>query len=215
MKNRFSIGEISKLYNIPVKTLRYYDEIGLFKANYVDENTRYRYYSTEQFEQLNMINYLKVLGIPLKEIKNHLETRSIDDFLELLKEQKRITENKINELKKIKKRFENRIEEIEDSKKINKLETVIIKTIKERKIIRLKERISSEPELEICLKKLEKKASIYFSIIIGKVGLTVSMNSINKTKFDEYNSIFLLIEEDGIDNDLLETIEEGLSLIHI
>jgi len=56
MKNRFSIGEMSILHNVPVKTLRYYDEIGLFKPIEVDSNNRYRYYSTEQFEQLNTIN---------------------------------------------------------------------------------------------------------------------------------------------------------------
>ena len=55
MQNRFSIGEMSKLMNIPVKTLRYYDEIGLFKPHEVNRHTGYRYYSTEQFEQLDTI----------------------------------------------------------------------------------------------------------------------------------------------------------------
>ncbi|MBP2664195.1 MAG: MerR: Hg(II)-responsive transcriptional regulator [Firmicutes bacterium] len=67
MKNRFSIGEMSKLHNVPVKTLRYYDDIGLFKPTKVDESSKYRYYSIEQFEQLNTITYLKFSGLPLKE----------------------------------------------------------------------------------------------------------------------------------------------------
>jgi DNA-binding transcriptional MerR regulator len=29
MKDRFSIGEMSRLHNIPIKTLRYYDKVGL------------------------------------------------------------------------------------------------------------------------------------------------------------------------------------------
>jgi len=89
MKNKFTIGEISKLHNIPVKTLRYYDEIGLFKPIEINEKTGYRYYSIEQFEHLNTINYLKYLGIPLKEIKEHLDRRNIDLFLDLLKKQKK------------------------------------------------------------------------------------------------------------------------------
>ena len=60
MKNRFSIGEMSKLHNTTIKTLRYYDEIGLLEPIQIDENNGYRYYSTEQFEQLNIINYLNV-----------------------------------------------------------------------------------------------------------------------------------------------------------
>ncbi len=104
MKNRFSIGEMSKLHNIPVKTLRYYDEIGLFKPMKVDEHNGYRYYATEQFEQLNTINYLKFLGISLKDIKDQLENRDIDGFLHLMKKQQEITEMKIRELELIKSR---------------------------------------------------------------------------------------------------------------
>lgn len=81
MKNRFTIGEMSKLHNVPIKTLRYYDEIGLFKPIKVDKCSGYRYYSTEQFEQLNTIKYLKFLGFSLKEIKKHLETRDVRDFI--------------------------------------------------------------------------------------------------------------------------------------
>ncbi|WP_276527243.1 MerR family transcriptional regulator [Brevibacillus reuszeri] len=55
----FLIGEISKLFQMDVRTLRYYDEIDLFKPTHVDERTGYRYYTIEQFEQLNTILYLK------------------------------------------------------------------------------------------------------------------------------------------------------------
>lgn len=41
MKEFFTIGEISKLFNINKKTLRYYDEIDLFKPSYVDEHNKY------------------------------------------------------------------------------------------------------------------------------------------------------------------------------
>ena len=55
MKDLFTIGEMSKLFNINIKTLRYYDEIDLFKPIIIDRTNNYRYYSTEQFEQLNTI----------------------------------------------------------------------------------------------------------------------------------------------------------------
>jgi len=38
MKIRFTIGEMAKLHNTQIKTLRYYDEIGVFKPIEVDEN---------------------------------------------------------------------------------------------------------------------------------------------------------------------------------
>lgn len=49
----FKIGDFSKLSRVSVKTLRYYDEIGLLKPVGVDRFTRYRYYSAEQLPLLH------------------------------------------------------------------------------------------------------------------------------------------------------------------
>lgn len=40
-----SIGQVSEICRISVKTLRYYDKIGLLKPVYIDSASRYRYYS--------------------------------------------------------------------------------------------------------------------------------------------------------------------------
>ncbi|WP_198930893.1 MerR family transcriptional regulator [Sporomusa sphaeroides] len=61
----YAIGDMSKIHNVPIRTLRYYDKIGLFKPSFVDQGTGYRYYSTEQFEQLNIIKYLKSRESPI------------------------------------------------------------------------------------------------------------------------------------------------------
>ena len=44
----YKIGEFSKLTNVPIKPLRYYDEINLFKPQEIDLFSGYRYYSKEQ-----------------------------------------------------------------------------------------------------------------------------------------------------------------------
>lgn len=61
-KIKFKIGEFSRLNRVTVKTLRYYEEIGLLVPYETDEWTGYRYYSVEQFQQVNTIIYLKQLG---------------------------------------------------------------------------------------------------------------------------------------------------------
>ena len=65
MKDYFTIGEISKLFDINTKTLRYYDEIDLFKPSYVNKDNKYRYYTLDQFQYLETITYLKELGLSL------------------------------------------------------------------------------------------------------------------------------------------------------
>lgn len=209
MKNRFSIGEMAKLHNTTKKTLRYYDEIDLLKPKHTDRNNGYRYYSTEQFEQLNTINYLKELGFSLKEIKEHLDHRDIDGFLYLLEEQKRLTEEKIKELERINRRFQNRIQDIKIAREIKELEVPFIKERKERRIVRLIKSISSEPELEIALRRLEILSNMSSSIFIGGVGLTISINNILNNKFNEYNSLFILVEDNDIQNPLVTSLPEG------
>ncbi|RID88399.1 MerR family transcriptional regulator [Peribacillus asahii] len=208
MKNRFSIGEMARLHNTTIKTLRYYDEIGLLKPIQIDINNGYRYYSTEQFEQLNTIHYLKELGFSLKEISGHLQHRDINGFLALLEKQKVITEIKIKELERIRRRFQNRINDIKLAGRIKQLGVVTIKDMKERRIVRLNETIRSEPELEISLRQLENMSNMSSSIFIGGVGFTVSISNIINTKFDEYNSIFILVEDD-IQSSLVTTLQEG------
>ena len=65
------IGEFSKLVGVSIRTLRYYDEIDLFKPANIDLFTDYRYYSEDQIEDLNIINKLKSVGFTLDEIKEN------------------------------------------------------------------------------------------------------------------------------------------------
>lgn len=78
MSTMFLIGEMSKLFQIDIRTLRYYDEIQLFTPAYVDNATGYRYYSIEQFERLNTILYLKALNLemPIRILENSHNLRS-------------------------------------------------------------------------------------------------------------------------------------------
>jgi len=69
----FKIGIFSKMNKITVKTLRHYDEIGLFKPCHVEEITGYRYYSASQMPRLFRILALKQIGFSLTEIIEMVE----------------------------------------------------------------------------------------------------------------------------------------------
>ncbi len=64
----FKIGEFSRLVQIPVGTLRFYDQIGLLEPLHVDRETGYRYYSASQLPKLHRILALKGLGFSLEHI---------------------------------------------------------------------------------------------------------------------------------------------------
>ncbi len=64
----FKIGEFSKLVQVSVPTLRYYDQVGLLKPIQIDPFTGYRYYSASQLPRLHRILALKGLGFSLEQI---------------------------------------------------------------------------------------------------------------------------------------------------
>lgn len=67
------IGEFSTLARVSIKTLRYYDELGLLKPAQVDSGSGYRYYSADQLPRLYRILALRDLGFPLDRIASALE----------------------------------------------------------------------------------------------------------------------------------------------
>jgi len=64
----FTIGEFSKIAQVPSSVLRYYDDLGLLKPMHVDPWTNYRSYSATQLPRLNRILALKELGLSLDQI---------------------------------------------------------------------------------------------------------------------------------------------------
>lgn len=62
------IGDFSSLTRLSVKTLRYYDEVGLLRPVRVDPATGYRYYAASQLPRLHRVLALKDLGFPLEQI---------------------------------------------------------------------------------------------------------------------------------------------------
>ena len=74
-KSYYSIGKVSTLCCVPIKTLRYYDKIGLLVPEYRKDESNYRYYTQDQILTLFIIRKLKLLGIPLKEIHEIISSR--------------------------------------------------------------------------------------------------------------------------------------------
>lgn len=75
------IGEFSVLTQVSIKTLRYYDEVGLLKPARVDVDSGYRYYSASQVPRLHRILALKDLGFPLDRIAKVIEKGVTADAL--------------------------------------------------------------------------------------------------------------------------------------
>ena len=63
-----TVNEVSKIAGISIRTLQYYDKIGLLKPSAYSESG-YRLYGDEDLKVLQSILLFKALEFPLKEIK--------------------------------------------------------------------------------------------------------------------------------------------------
>lgn len=75
---KINIGEMSKLHNVSIHTLRYYDKIGLLLPSEVNPDSKYRYYDENDCCKLSKIKVLKTLGLPINKIKILLEGNLIE-----------------------------------------------------------------------------------------------------------------------------------------
>ncbi len=113
MDIRFTVGELAKLNGISKQMLIYYDREGVFKPNIVDPENGYRYYTKDQLEALDSILLLKEMGLTLHEIKEHMQNRSGQATLHMLREQYHAVSQKLQRWEMIQKRLASKINSLE------------------------------------------------------------------------------------------------------
>ena len=86
---KLHIREFAKLTGVSVRTLHYYDEIGLLKPSSVDEQNGYRFYDESALTLMQEILFYRELDFPLKEIRIILSSPDYDKQ-NALKEQKQL-----------------------------------------------------------------------------------------------------------------------------
>lgn len=100
----FKIGEFSRLTQVSIRMLRYYDELGLLKPSQTEPWTGYRMYDAGQIPTLNKIKYLRDSGFQVSEIAAALKEKDGHFIIEQLeKKQMEIEETIQAEKEKLRK----------------------------------------------------------------------------------------------------------------
>lgn len=92
------IGEFSRVCQVSVKTLHHYDRIGLLIPAEVDRFTGYRYYKTEQIDDMIYIQRLKRYGFSLDEIQRLIPVSDKKELVKVLRQQKEQLKRKRQEI---------------------------------------------------------------------------------------------------------------------
>lgn len=86
---KMHVKEFAKLTGVSVRTLHYYNEIGLLPPSFVDEQNGYRFYDEESLTRMQEILFYRELDFSLKDIQTILSSPDYDKH-NALKEQKHL-----------------------------------------------------------------------------------------------------------------------------
>ncbi|MGN0484595.1 MAG: MerR family transcriptional regulator [Lachnospiraceae bacterium] len=134
-QNYMTISELAKLRKTTTATLRYYDQIGLLKPDYVSPETGYRYYTIFQYEKLGTILELRSLGMPIDQILEYFHERNFNQSIDILREYQQRLEKKIKEQEETNRILKEKLEYAESLKDLGPMETVFLETYEERNMI--------------------------------------------------------------------------------
>jgi DNA-binding transcriptional MerR regulator len=111
----YTVKKLAKISGISIRTLRFYDEIGLLKPAYYGNNN-YRYYGEEQILMLQQVLFYRELGFALNDIQRII---SSDDFnkIDALILHKQVLAESLDRTKKLIKTIDQTIAHLRD--KIN------------------------------------------------------------------------------------------------
>lgn len=129
------IGKMARYNHITIATLRLYDKLGLLKPHYVDPDSGYRYYSLYQNARLDMITYMKELGMSLVEIAGVLKQEDITLIEEILARKNEQIHEEIRQLRFRHEAVERAIESIERYRKSPSTGTISLEYIDRRQIL--------------------------------------------------------------------------------
>lgn len=132
--NKFTIGQMAKLNHISEQTLRLYDRMDLLKPCQREEDSGYRLYDIRQSARLDMIQYMKSLGMTLKDIKEQLEDYDIAHLADILQKRQAQIDLQIQELACQKRAIDRTLESFERFQNAPPDGTIVLEYLPKRKI---------------------------------------------------------------------------------
>jgi predicted transcriptional regulator YdeE len=135
------IGEFSKIAQVSIKTLRYYDRVGLLKPAHIDRYNGYRYYKLEQLVRLNHILALKDLDFSLDQILALVEIDLSGEMLEnMLRKKAHELHARLHEEQARLLRLQNHLRTIQEPDPLN-LPPVVLKSARDQQVATIRKKL--------------------------------------------------------------------------
>lgn len=114
---KYTVKQLANLAGISVRSLHYYDEIGLLKPSFVKENG-YRYYEKTELIKLQQILFFRELEFSLEKIKQIMQSPGFN-ALDALKDQRHLLELKKQRINRLLKTIDETMNELKGGDDVN------------------------------------------------------------------------------------------------
>ena len=155
-RGTYTIGEIAELYHIGTDSIRYYERKGLLEP--VRGENGYRYYSAQSIWRMNVIRSLRDLGFPVERIGAYLRDRTLENTEEMLREEQRMIQDRLRELRKLRASVDQQLELLEYVKGLT-YETVVRRTLPDRRAFQILRPHSLDEETDLLMKQLAERSN--------------------------------------------------------
>lgn len=184
----YSYGEFAKRAGVNKRTLHYYNDIGLFCPEVIEENG-YHYYTCFQFAQLEMILTLRKIGLSIEEIREYASSPSDDSFSRIMEKRKLWIEESIQQLLSEQSFLEQKAERLKIAMNA-KHGSIQLCSLPQQKILISSAITGKYDEADFSVAadfslRLKETFHLYDSF-----GSRISMDSIRRKHFNSYSSFF-------------------------
>ena len=208
---KLSIGKMAKLNHISEQTLRLYDKLDLIKPDETNSENGYRYYSIRQCARLDMIQYMKSLGMKLTDIKKLLDQNDISLFKSILERKSNQIDLQIKEMQYQKRALQRTIESYERYEKSPPDGSIVMEFINKRQMYCIDAGINFyEHGIEVYEEMLRKLKNKLISDSLPQIyfcNAGTIMRKKKKKKKRLYSSeVFVFVDEEYVDKNLITYI---------
>lgn len=209
-----TIGQMAKLNGVSQQTLRFYDKMGLLSPVYRGEDNRYRYYNIRQSAVLDIIQYMKSLGISLKDIKHQLDSQDLDYIEKALRQKQRQIDEEIRDLKFQRRAIERTVESFERYRSAPPDGSILMEYIGKRQMYRIDAGINFyDHDLETyeeMLRQLRERlmADRLPQIYFCNAGTILRRDRLLKGDFYS-TEVFVFVDQEFVPETHMETVSAG------
>lgn len=207
MKRKYyKTGELSKIYNLGRDSLKYYEKLGLLNPG--RDTNSYRMYTIKDICNLNLIKELRSLDFSMQKIKEYLENRNVDTTREMLLEEVRFIDEKLEELSSHKESLHKRLSSINNTVEHTNFNRIELLYMPKRKVLTVNSNVTFDENVDYLIQRLNEKFDDKFYVLgNSNFGAVFDTKSVTKGVFNNYKYIFCLLDDDAKNYDFI--IDEG------